>query len=112
MADCVKSSDIAMSFDMGSLPQRKKSLPGFRRFEKERMYKVPNAQPLKRVIRSKESGRFFKDGDWTENPDEATNFASAADAAQACSTYQLRNAELILWFGRKELDVSLPICQD
>lgn len=73
---------------------------------------MSSLQPLKRVIRSKETGKFFKDGDWTENPDEATNFPSAAEAARACSTYQLRNAELILSFGRKELDVSLPICQD
>lgn len=68
-------------------------------------------QPLKRVIRSKETGKIFKDGDWTENPDEATNFPSATAAAQACGAYQLKNAELILCFGRKDLDVSVPICQ-
>lgn len=72
---------------------------------------MPSPQPLKRVIRSKESGMFFKDGDWTEDVDDATNFSSAAEAAEACSAHQLKNAELILWFGRKELDVSVPICQ-
>lgn len=95
---------------MGPSPQTKKLSPAFTRIEKRRVYCMPVQQPLKRIIRSKETGKFFKDGDWTKDPDEATNFPSAADAARVCGTYELKNAELILCFGSKELDVSLPIC--
>lgn len=71
---------------------------------------MASPQPLKRVIRSKVTGRFFKDGDWVEDSDDATSFPSVADAARACSTYELKNAELILCFGRKELNLSISIC--
>jgi len=79
--------------------------------QKGRLYIMSTPQPLKRVIRSKDTGKFFKDGDWTDSSDDATNFPSVAEAAQACSEYQMKNAELILCFGSKELDVSVPICQ-
>lgn len=67
-------------------------------------------RPMKRVIRDKKTGKFLRGKDWTEDIDDALNFDSIPDAVRACSTYHLKDAELVLYFGHKELDVAVPIC--
>ncbi len=47
-------------------------------------------QPMKRVIRDTKTGMFFKDGNWTEDFDQATNFDSIPEAVRACSRYALK----------------------
>ena len=67
-------------------------------------------RPMRRTIRDRETGRFFKDGDWTEKPEEATNFDSFNDVVRVCLEYNLKNTELVLSFDHRELDVAVPIC--
>jgi hypothetical protein len=68
------------------------------------------AVAMKRVIRDKKTGKFFKDGEWTGKFSEATNFQSIPEAARACSRYGLKDTELLLHFGDHKMDVTLPIC--
>ena len=68
-------------------------------------------KPMRRIIRSKETGKFFKDGKWIEDFHDATNFVSTVDAARACSRYNLKNTELVLSFGNRKMDMTIPICE-
>ena len=64
---------------------------------------------MKRVIRSRATGKFLKDGEWTDELDEATNFASVLDAMKLCSQRRLRDIEIVLCFEDRKLNISLPI---
>ena len=64
---------------------------------------------MKRVVRNIKTGKFLKDGEWTNDKNEATNFNSIREAIDACSRQKLTDAELVLSFGTNKLDVTVPI---
>ena len=65
---------------------------------------------MKRVIRSRATGKFLKDGEWTEQLEEATDFASLLEALRTCSRRGLRDAEAVLCFEDRKHDICIPIC--
>lgn len=74
------------------------------------MLPVRAIQPMKRVIRNIETGKFFKDGAWVNDMSDATDFKSIPEAVRACHRYNLKNTELVLCFQHPEMDLSMPIC--
>jgi hypothetical protein len=60
---------------------------------------------IKRFIRSKESREYFKNGEWTSNPDEANSFSDVVEAAEICARYGLNNVEVALRFDSCKSDV-------
>ena len=48
----------------------------------------------KRILRHRSSNEYFKEGAWTDNPEEATNFEDIVEAAETCSRFGLQNVEL------------------
>ncbi len=64
-----------------------------------------NGEAIKRVLRHKNSHEYFKDGDWTENPNEANSFSDVVEVVEICTRYGLRDVELALRFETAECDV-------
>jgi hypothetical protein len=60
---------------------------------------------IKRVLRNKNSKKYFKDGGWTRNPKEASGFSDVVEAAQICIRYDLNDVELALRFEAGACDV-------
>jgi hypothetical protein len=60
---------------------------------------------IKRVLRRSRSREYFKDGGWTNNPDEADSFSDAVEVAEICARYGLRDVELALRFDAGAGDV-------
>lgn len=60
---------------------------------------------MRRCLRNQTSKEYFKEGEWTRNPEEASNFADAVEAAAACARYGLSNVELALRFSSAANDV-------
>jgi len=60
---------------------------------------------IKRLLRHQDSQEYFKEGGWTNNPDEADNFADVVAVAQICAQYGLSDVELALRFGDGSCDV-------
>jgi len=67
--------------------------------------------PMKRVIRNRETGRFFKDGDWTDHMDDATSFTSIIAVGRACARYKLTGVELLLRYPERDFNITIPICE-
>lgn len=64
-----------------------------------------NGEPIKRVLRHKKSHEYFKDGDWTDNPKEASCFSDVVEVVEICTRYGLNDVELALRFETAECDV-------
>jgi hypothetical protein len=64
-----------------------------------------NGQNIKRVLRHKNSKKYFKNGGWTRNPKEASGFSDVVEAAQMCIRYDLNDVELALRFESGACDV-------
>jgi hypothetical protein len=62
-------------------------------------------QTIKRLLRHRASRTYFKNGDWTSNPDEASSFLDIVEAAEVCARYGLNDMELALRFDRGANDV-------
>jgi hypothetical protein len=62
-------------------------------------------QPIKRLLRHRESMAYFKNGEWTSDPKEASCFSDVVEAAQACAQYGLKDVELALRYEAAEEDV-------
>ena len=60
---------------------------------------------IKRVLRRSGSREYFKDGGWTDNPEEANNFSDAVEVAEICARYGLTDVELALRFEAGAGDV-------
>ena len=52
------------------------------------------------------------DGGWTRDLRCALSFASSLEATKHCDKAGIDHAEVLLKFGRKELDVTLPVSND
>jgi hypothetical protein len=57
-----------------------------------------NGPAIKRVLRHKDSREYFKDGNWTSDPNEADSFMDVVEVAQTCARYQLTDVELAVRF--------------
>lgn len=60
---------------------------------------------IKRFLRDRESHKYFKDGNWTDNPREANSYSDVVEVAEICSRYGLKNVELALRFETAECDL-------
>jgi hypothetical protein len=60
---------------------------------------------IKRVLRRSGSREYFKDGGWTDNPQEANSFSDAVEVAEICARYGLKDVELALRFDAGAGDV-------
>ncbi len=66
---------------------------------------------IKRVLRSKSSREYYKDGGWTKNPDEAKSFNDVVEVAETCARHRLNDVELALRVHPQAADVfCTPIC--
>jgi len=52
------------------------------------------------------------DGRWTEKLSEALPFANTIDATLHCTKARVDHAQVVMKFGRPELDVTLPVSDD
>ena len=62
-------------------------------------------QPVRRVLRHRESKEYFKDGGWTRDPQEAASFSDVVQVAEACVRYGLNDRELAVRFESADCDV-------
>ena len=53
-----------------------------------------------------------QDGTWTKDLSRALHFASSLQATNHCEKIGINHAQVLLKFGRKELDVTLPVSQN
>ncbi len=53
---------------------------------------------IKRVLRHRRSQEYFKDGGWTNKPEEANSFSDIVEAAEICARYGLSDVELAIRF--------------
>jgi hypothetical protein len=61
--------------------------------------------PVRRLLRRKGSGEYFRDGGWTTDPNEARNFSDALEVAETCARVGLSGVELTLRLGSGTSDV-------
>jgi hypothetical protein len=64
---------------------------------------------IKRVLRHTTSRAYFKDGGWTNDPDEADSFSDVMEVAAVCSRYGLNDVELAIRFDAGAGDVFCTI---
>ena len=62
-------------------------------------------QTVKRLLRNRVSQEYFRDGRWTNNPEEADSFSDVVEAAQICTQHGLTGVELALRLDAKACDV-------
>ena len=55
-----------------------------------------DTRTARRVLRHRRSRAYFKEGAWTANIDEATEFPSVRQIAETCVRYRLREVDLIM----------------
>ncbi len=60
---------------------------------------------IKRLLRHRSSRQYYKDGGWTQNPEEAKSFADVVEVAQTCAQQGLSDVELALRYGSSKSDV-------
>ena len=51
---------------------------------------------ITRVLRRRESEEYFKNGGWTNDPEEADSFEDVVEAAEACIRHGLSEVDLAL----------------
>ena len=64
-----------------------------------------HASKMTRVLRHKNSLEYFKEGGWTNNPDEAKSFDDVVEVAETCTRYGLNDVELALRVKSRAADV-------
>jgi|ERR1043166_217002 hypothetical protein len=55
-----------------------------------------SSQSVRRLIRSLKSCQYFRDGQWTADPNLADHFPDAGKVVEACVRYHLVDVELVL----------------
>ena len=53
-------------------------------------------QPVKRLLRRKDTKQYFNGDGWTDDPAQAQTFSDVLEAASTCSRFKLTNVELAL----------------
>lgn len=64
-----------------------------------------SGEPIKRLLRHRESRAYYKEGGWTDNPKEARSFSDVVEAAQVCAQYGLQGVDLALRYEAGEADL-------
>jgi len=64
---------------------------------------------MRRVIRSRETGKFFRDGEWAKDFREATNFLSTLTPSGPGLRHNVKNTELVLSFNDPRLYLAVSI---
>jgi len=49
---------------------------------------------MERLLRHRTSKEYFKDGNWTADPQEASRFNDVIEVAETCTRYGLQDVEL------------------
>jgi hypothetical protein len=62
-------------------------------------------KPVRRLLRHEDSEEYFKDGRWTANPEEASNFSDALEVAETCARYNLSDVEMAIRFEARAGDM-------
>jgi len=60
---------------------------------------------IKRFLRHRASREYFKNGQWTSNPAEASSFSDVIEIAETCARYDLNDVEMALRFESSSSDV-------
>jgi len=63
----------------------------------------------KRVLRHRQSRRYFRDGQWTENLEEASEFRNIREVVETCVRNELREVDLILHFDGVSIEIAVRI---
>ncbi len=62
------------------------------------------------LIQNTGTGWFYKEpSEWVATRDEATDFATSANAREFSATHKLRDVQLLMDFGDPQFDVALSI---
>jgi hypothetical protein len=65
---------------------------------------------MHRLIRSTETGAFWNNGTWVNDPGEAEEFPSVRALRTECARRRLRCVEMVVRFGRSaEGEIAVPI---
>ena len=67
--------------------------------------RLTREQTVKRLLRQRGSEEYFRDGHWTNNPDEADSFCDVVEAAETCARYGLTGVELAVRLDAHACDV-------
>ena len=62
-------------------------------------------EPVKRLLRRRNSPRYYKGGTWTENVEEAETFTDMLEAIETCVHGDLKDVELVLRIGNARCDI-------
>ncbi len=62
-------------------------------------------QPIRRLLRRKDSREYFQEGKWTSNPSQATTFEDVVEVAEVCARYGLTDVEVALRFDQAAEDL-------
>ena len=73
------------------------------------LFRFPFNFTAKRLLRHRNSQRYFRDGQWTENPQEATDFRNIREAVETCVRNELREVDLILRFDGTSIEIVVRI---
>jgi len=60
---------------------------------------------VKRLLRRTASKDYFKQGGWTNKPEEAQNFSDVVEAVEACTRYGLSDVELAVRYEMGSCDL-------
>jgi hypothetical protein len=63
---------------------------------------------MKRLLRDKTRKAFFKNGEWTKDPDIATDFRDMDDVLEICELYGVNDAEIVVHFSSGP-DIAVPV---
>ena len=63
----------------------------------------------RQVLRHRPSQRYFKDGQWTNNPNEASEFGTIREAVETCVRNELQEVDLILRFDGTSTEIVVRI---
>jgi hypothetical protein len=62
-----------------------------------------------KVLRHRRSRAYFKEGAWTNDIDEATEFPNARQVAEACVRHQLREVDLVLTTAAGFMEITVHL---
>ena len=65
--------------------------------------------PAKRVLRDRQSRRYFRDGQWIENLEEASDFRNIREVVETCVRNELREVDLVLRFDGISIEIAVRI---
>lgn len=63
----------------------------------------------RRVLRHRFSQTYFKDGAWTKNLDEASDFPNVRQVAEICLRHHLRDVDLVLRCAAGFLEIAVRV---